>query len=247
MKKIALGGFIALTLIACNKTREKTVAADCTITEEIKSLYQSSAEAIYTRIVQADETHAEHNADILGEAGVNEVLEKFGAIVMAAESNTEIHAMVYDYGIHQSMGWNPSGFGIWFNLESNYTSMQDNWGATGYPTLDRLANDYGYTITHTFNSNKGGRIEGDTPLNMQAIVEAINEELDALGSAELNHSFGGSSSIEYLEEGSKTVFIYSHGWGDCPSGCIYHHFWKVKVDKNCDVTLVEQYGDDLPE
>jgi hypothetical protein len=37
------------------------------------------------------------------------------------------------------------------------------------------------------------------------------------------------------------------GWGDCPSGCIESHTWAFRVTADGQVTLLEEFGDPIPE
>lgn len=54
---------------------------------------------------------------------------------------------------------------------------------------------------------------------------------------------------------SGLTLLYSHGWGDCPAGCINRHWWKVKIKSrgarpggewDLVVDTVEESGDVLP-
>lgn len=70
---------------------------------------------------------------------------------------------------------------------------------------------------------------------------------------------GDGNRIELVQDEDCQGFggitlLFSHGWGDCPSGCIHRHYWKVKVQsrgsRNGDpwglvVTKVEEAGDVL--
>ena len=40
-------------------------------------------------------------------------------------------------------------------------------------------------------------------------------------------------------------YLYRKGWGDCPAGCEYHHYWDIQVT-NGTVTLLRSWGDDVP-
>ena len=40
-----------------------------------------------------------------------------------------------------------------------------------------------------------------------------------------------------------TQLTYSHGWGDCPSGCIHRRYWQFNVYPDCSVEFVTSYGD----
>ncbi len=44
---------------------------------------------------------------------------------------------------------------------------------------------------------------------------------------------------------SSVELILQKGWGDCPSGCIYHHNWKYQVQFDCSVEFIESNGDPI--
>jgi hypothetical protein len=54
---------------------------------------------------------------------------------------------------------------------------------------------------------------------------------------------GGGSNISFIG-GNHKIYQYVLRWGDCPSGCIYQHYWKIKVTDQ-KITLLEEYGDPL--
>ncbi len=41
-------------------------------------------------------------------------------------------------------------------------------------------------------------------------------------------------------------FVYSVGWGDCPSGCTHRHDWIFEVTDDLEVSLSGSRGDPLP-
>lgn len=40
---------------------------------------------------------------------------------------------------------------------------------------------------------------------------------------------------------SSRIYTFSHGWGDCPSGCISRQFWVFSVSSTGQVTLLREY------
>lgn len=67
---------------------------------------------------------------------------------------------------------------------------------------------------------------------------------DMVEYAEPNHIIGGGNDIEYDPIG---IYTFIQGWGDCPSGCIYKHYWGFFVFGNARVILLKEYGTDLGE
>jgi hypothetical protein len=71
---------------------------------------------------------------------------------------------------------------------------------------------------------------------------------------------GGGDEIRVVESEDNAGFagitlLYSHGWGDCPAGCLQRHWWKVRIKARgvlpggaweLVVDAVEESGDVLP-
>lgn len=43
------------------------------------------------------------------------------------------------------------------------------------------------------------------------------------------------------------LFDFTWGWDDCPAGCYYGHFWRVRVAPDDSASFVEEWGTPLPE
>lgn len=72
--------------------------------------------------------------------------------------------------------------------------------------------------------------------------ELISKNL--VESAEPDNISGGGDSISYnITTG---VYTFSKGWGDCPSGCIYNHYWQFVVYRSFTI-LIKEDGDPLGE
>lgn len=56
-------------------------------------------------------------------------------------------------------------------------------------------------------------------------------------SAEPNNIVGGGDRIRY----QAGVYEFSHGWGDCPSGCLNRHYWKFSVSPS-GAKLISESG-----
>lgn len=38
------------------------------------------------------------------------------------------------------------------------------------------------------------------------------------------------------------IYTFSQRWGDCPSGCMYHHYWDFSVFRTSKAILLREYG-----
>lgn len=80
-------------------------------------------------------------------------------------------------------------------------------------------------------------------------AEVLAKELTSkklVESAEPDRIIGGGGGIKYDPQTS--VYTFSKGWGDCPSGCIYNHYWEFSVDPSTnEVKLLKESGTPLTE
>ncbi len=76
------------------------------------------------------------------------------------------------------------------------------------------------------------------PLNLAPLVLAV----DGVTAAEPNGVAGDGPDITIAALGSYT---FRYGWGDCPAGCMYSHYWQVAITDGV-ATVVAEWGDDLP-
>ncbi|RMG66909.1 MAG: hypothetical protein D6715_05855 [Calditrichaeota bacterium] len=59
-------------------------------------------------------------------------------------------------------------------------------------------------------------------------------------------ALGDGANIWLEVQASGLLFRFSVGWGDCPSGCIYRHVWKIFLDSNGRVAYLGSTGPPLP-
>ncbi len=69
--------------------------------------------------------------------------------------------------------------------------------------------------------------ELDPKYNPNALVERVELEWEGVTSASTNGMAGDGSRIHWL--GSLNWYVFSLGWGDCPSGCIYRDYRIVQI------------------
>lgn len=53
------------------------------------------------------------------------------------------------------------------------------------------------------------------------------------------------NDIEISHSDSVALVTYSHGWGDCPAGCIYRHYWDFKISPSGEVEYAGNRGEPL--
>ena len=157
------------------------------------------------------------------------------------------------YCLHNSLvSGSPLYPGIIVELDTTY-EWTSNWLngeiTTGIDELDSFTSEYNYTIQIIYNNTNQVVINSDLPLNPNPVSDSLllfNGIIDAY--PDLITSNG--NKIDYNISGNNQFFDFTIAWGDCMSGCIYHHKWKFKV--NFTDCIVEYLGletnreDDFP-
>jgi hypothetical protein len=74
-------------------------------------------------------------------------------------------------------------------------------------------------------------------------TDKLIEDVKSLSGDILNvdpNGYGGDGDeITLTERNGARIYAFSHGWGDCPSGCIQRHLWTVTVEATGTISMVE--------
>ena len=99
---------------------------------------------------------------------------------------------------------------------------------TGIDELDKLNEKYG---VKSWQSNIGLResygtmkLNFDIPMDV-ATLKDIYESLPVVENIYYSPTMGDGDEIFFLPKGDSLHFVFKHGWGDCPSGCINNHYF----------------------
>ncbi|HAP34667.1 MAG TPA: hypothetical protein DCQ28_01540 [Bacteroidetes bacterium] len=66
------------------------------------------------------------------------------------------------------------------------------------------------------------------PLQIKTLSKLYND-YPGVNYAEPNGYAGDGNNIEYFRKNERDHFVFSHGEGDCPAGCMYRYYWYVSV------------------
>ncbi len=107
---------------------------------------------------------------------------------------------------------------------------QDSVAETGINSIDAILSEKGFEIS--------GILFGDTfvfenkvPTNTVRIADLL-EETNHFGYAEINSLIGDGGTIIVERKRQRNEYLkvtYVFGYGDCPSGCIYHDYYEFHV------------------
>ncbi|MDA7803615.1 hypothetical protein N8987_03480 [Crocinitomix sp.] len=134
-----------------------------------------------------------------------------------------------------------------FNESTLRSELVNNPGYTSDEFLNTLYLNYGFNSFNIYEWSPYITISSpNNYYNVQYIKHQL-ELIDQVYQVGLDGYWIDGPSITHEKIGAIDEFVFGYGWGDCPSGCFGHHYWRVQVDTDCNVTLLEEFGDDLPE
>jgi hypothetical protein len=120
---------------------------------------------------------------------------------------------------------------------------------TGYAAIDNVIATYDLSVQNylTFGNSYPWHdvvFTSDNNYNFQTLTADLTT-IPGVYASEPNSSIGDGNNISDSVYIDHVELIYSHGWGDCPSGCTARRFWKFNVYFDCTVTFVGSYGTPL--
>lgn len=250
MKKHILFCTIFLFSVSCRKDNAPIDYENCRkqINPQSISYFLEDAEVLTYQKIQSDSSHAGYNQIMLDSVTVQNYLEKLSAIYnTCAASSGSLNQMLNQWNIHTGPHISMNGLLIEFvDTIGLKNELLTSPGYTSNELLNQLYLAYGFkSITQSWSPEQV-YIKSMQNYNVRYIREQLllTEEIKAVY---YNAHFLDGTSIEHIEYTDHDIFIFSFGWGDCPSGCMNEHLWKVKVDQLCNVSLLEEYGNALPE
>ncbi|MFQ6608859.1 MAG: T9SS type A sorting domain-containing protein, partial [Fidelibacterota bacterium] len=138
---------------------------------------------------------------------------------------------------------------------STDTEWADAWEAgqleTNEPYIDSLSTLYSLDSVAYYDFPWGDTyvLFYAAPLEMWQLSQLYEIHPDVIY-AEPNGSVGDGDNIEFFEKSGIMYFVFSHGWGDCPAGCIERFYWYVsatEIDDDYVGTLEEEWYRDFSE
>ena len=213
------------------------------LTDSIRILYYDDAAYIEFCQVQKD-PFARYNQIELNENRIlfyqNDLLNIYENCYKMSNSLVENIHHIHTHGTIILYGASVS-----VDTHKTWSRNWQNGKDTGIAEIDFLIKKHNLEVDFLFESH--GRIwyhiASSKPLNTVALVAKLN---DTAGFVHVERVgiIGSGSSIRLEKDGECRYYKYIYGWGDCPSGCIYHHYWTIKLGGR-EIEFVEEGGDDL--
>ncbi len=234
------------TLIDWTKGKTINVVDNSTVSDTVKNLLYEDAAILALREVYKNDS-TKFNLIEIPEELIN--LYYNGLLQIHQTQNIPFRNLIIDrYNIHTSK--NPSLNSMILGLQSNLDWAQrwrEGFSLTGNEKADNYISQYDLRIANFYTSGNREIFVVETPFYLNILALASHfEPLEGVAYAEPNSYFGGGTEIRASIESEYVKYIFEFGWGDCPSGCIYKHYWIYRVYYNGEVEFIEEYGDRLP-
>ncbi|MHA1950762.1 MAG: hypothetical protein ACW987_12935 [Candidatus Thorarchaeota archaeon] len=127
---------------------------------------------------------------------------------------------------------------VWYGFVVEFTeSAAQEIRAGEYTDLDSLNTLFGIaeidTLWFRYEIYRAYFLQWDNLYHMKRVCE-IYEQVESVVSATTNNtSTYKDNAYPYpCITGDGMSYLFRYGWGDCPSGCIYHQYWYFKVIGN---------------
>lgn len=140
---------------------------------------------------------------------------------------------------------NPPVFGIAVLIDTTYEwtkAWKRGERLTGNAQIDVLMGKYNLQL----NSCRydAASIFSLQPINTYALSNKFLG-ISGVRTSEPNSYIGGGDDIRAEIKDPYLLYVFTVGWGDCPSGCINRHYWDVAVEYNGNVIFLREYGDPI--
>lgn len=125
----------------------------------------------------------------------------------------------------------------------NFTTWK-TYGFSDNLKLDLLIDDFDLKLDSIREEHY--LVYTDIGINQESLAREL-VKFPFIKKAQAVNCIGDGSQIEIVYFNPDFIqLIYSYGWGDCPSGCIYRHYWELGVYGSGVVELLSESGKELP-
>lgn len=243
MKNIHYIVILFLIATAACEDNPLIINMNCALIGDGYDLYLNDAGELTMRYI-IQEQLPEQDSTELPQEYLERIHKALVAVYNATDSLSSADKVVNQYMIH-ALSFNSTNR-MYMIIDPSYAWTQE-WAAgntlTGNPDIDNLINNHNLTLLGLNYSV--AVLTSDNPTNMLALANEF-QSIDGILSASPDSIFGDGNDIEMLDYSSDEItLVYSLGWGDCPAGCTYRHYWEFKIDVNCAVTFEREFGHPL--
>ena len=223
-----------------------TPGDDSLIPDSIKSLMKEDASHLVLREIYSDPFKKE-NVAFLPKDLVETYYEGFVHIYNAKFLSAR-NQVIEDYKIHTFCDVEMHYLSVSVDSSKEWVKAWCNGNRfTGNEQVDSLIETYNLQLYRVYQwfDYVTASLYSDSAVNVYAISKKF-KPIDGVRYAEPDGCAGDGNDITGGIESEYIEYNFSHGWGDCPAGCISRHFWKFNVRFDGTVVFITSYGDPLP-
>ncbi len=215
------------------------------IPDSIKNLYDYYSGILAVREMALDPKLYESSIEIpteLKNLFFNALCQVYNATNIPAR-NLVIN--VYKIGVYP----HPSIKDFYIEVDTNETWVKNiiiNRVQSDNPNFDTLINQYSLNFVRYYNFSgfQGILFTSSRQLNLHPLLNML-KSIKGVKSAFADGVLGDGSNITAEIFSDFVQLIYSYGYGDCPSGCIYRHYWKFRIYYDGVTEFVNEWGDPI--
>lgn len=236
---------IIVIILSAHFSNGQTVPSSCTGSISVTNSYLKSAQRLTMRkFIEQNSTYMDsiHIPQNHVDTILNALIAVYNATGLAARDT-----VVTIYGITAQNYPTVDGIYVQVDTTADWSDSLDNGIIpTGNFYIDSLIDAHYLNLTNYYESSIHdygiASFVSDSSYNIFALADAFLAAPFVLGSG-LNAFAMDGNDISCIINPDHVEVTYSHGWGDCMSGCIDKRFWVFKVYYDCSVEFVGSYGD----
>jgi len=172
----------------------------------------------------------------------------------ARDTNHVLHDMIFKYQVHLNSDYGLNTLNVSLTTAA-YNDYMGKKGESNTEQLNDLTNIYDFSLTSHYATDYPFPFHeltftSETDYNIDAFEDMLKISEDVMNVNVYNYAYDieGTDITPLFVTDTERAYEFSYGWENCDLlSCEKYHFWKVEVDDKCNITSVEEYGDELPE
>ena len=232
------------TIDTDNWQKQITSGDDSLIPDSIKSLMKEDAAHLVLRDFYNNPFNKENLVFLL-----DDLVESYyrGFVhIYNAKSLSARNQVMENYKIHTFCSLEMHYLSVSVDSSTDWVHAWRNGNRlTGNEQVDLLMETYNLQLYRVYQWDYiSASLYSDSAVNVYAISKKF-EPIEGVRFTEPEGCAGDGNDITGSIEPDYVEYNFSHGWGDCPAGCISRHYWLFHVQSDGTVILIKSYGDPL--
>jgi hypothetical protein len=241
--------FIVLSIADFSRAYAQVFPSNCDAADSVKAKYQNDADKLALRKILRQGSSSEMDSVNIPRSSSDAVMRALMALYNAKDLPAR-DTIISLLNIHPSVQWNLKA--VYIEADSSLGWMHELRShriPCGNASLDSLLQKFNLKVDSYDISNRS--------LGYDEVNFLSAENYNTMALASLMQKVPGIEGA-YPELDNRdgpnvydTIYpdhvdlTYYYGWSFCYEGCVFKHYWKLRVDSNCNVEYYGNYGDQL--